>query len=506
MLIILDGWGINSKMDSNAIRLARTPFYNSLLADFPHTAIDASGEAVGLPEGQMGNSEVGHLNLGAGRIIYQDFTRINKAARNGELTANEAVNKAVSKAIKNKSTLHLMGLVSDGGVHSHLDHLKALVDAAIKKHANKISIHAFLDGRDTPPSSGIGYIRDLESFLKDRGKGTIATVSGRFYAMDRDNRWDRVEKAYGAMTRAEGRRATSAEEAVLSAYEFGETDEFVVPTIITDIKGHALSTIKDGDAVIFFNFRADRAREITRAFTEKNFSEFARGSRPALSSFVCMTEYDEKFGLPVAFPPDRPTQLLGELVSRKGMKQLRIAETEKYAHVTFFFNGGDESTFPQEDRCLIPSPKSVSTYDQKPAMSALEVTDEVIARLDSDQYDVIVLNFANPDMVGHTGKLSAAIEACEVIDVCLRRIYEKLAVKKGVALITADHGNCEQMLDYSTGEPHTAHTCNRVPFILTTPGVKLRDDGILADVAPTMLELLNLPQPVEMTGRSLITR
>ncbi|MDH4100012.1 MAG: 2,3-bisphosphoglycerate-independent phosphoglycerate mutase [Nitrospirota bacterium] len=506
MLIILDGWGVNIRPDSNAIHLARTPFYNSLLADFPNTVIDASGEAVGLPEGQMGNSEVGHLNLGAGRIIYQEFTRISKAARNGELLTNDAINKAISKVLKNKSTLHLMGLVSDGGVHSHMDHLKALVDVAISKRVDRICIHAFLDGRDTPPSSGIGYIKDLESFLKDRGKGVIATVSGRFYAMDRDNRWDRVEKAYGTMTRAEGRRAASAEEAVLSAYEFGETDEFVVPTSITDGRGHALGTVKDGDAVIFFNFRADRAREITRAFTEKNFSEFTRGSRPVLGSFVCMTEYDEKFGLPVAFPPQRASQLLGELISRKGMKQLRIAETEKYAHVTFFFNGGDENTFPGEDRCLIPSPKSVSTYDQKPSMSAEEVTNEVIARLDSDQYDVIVLNFANPDMVGHTGKLNAAVEACEVIDVCLRRIYEKLAVKKGVALITADHGNCEQMVDYTTGEPHTAHTCNVVPFILTIPGIKLRSDGILADVAPTMLQLLNLPQPPEMTGKSLIIK
>lgn len=504
MLLVLDGWGINDRSEGNAIHLANTPFYDSLFTRFPHTAIEASGEAVGLPEGQMGNSEVGHLNLGAGRIIYQDFTRISKAGRDGSLAANEALNKAITKVLKNDSTLHLMGLVSDGGVHSHIDHLKTLITAAKEKKAGRLRIHAFLDGRDTPPSSGIEYIRQLDAFMAETGTGAIATVSGRYYAMDRDNRWDRVEKAYNAMVKAEGLRSSSPEKAVLDSYERRETDEFVLPTIITDAKGRAVGTIKDGDAVVFFNFRSDRAREITRAFTERDFTGFERGPRLTLASFVCMTEYDGKFGLPVAFPPDRPTNLLGNVVSRAGMKQLRIAETEKYAHVTFFFNGGEEQSFPGEDRCLIPSPKSVATYDLKPSMSAVEVTDAALARLDSGQYGVVILNFANPDMVGHTGRLQAAIEACETIDACLRRVLEKLESLGGVALITADHGNCEQMIDYETGQPHTAHTCNPVPLIITRPGLKLRTDGVLADVAPTMLQLLCLPQPAEMTGKNLI--
>lgn len=503
MLIVLDGWGINPRRDGNALALANLPFYDSLLARHPHTAIDGSGTSVGLPDRQMGNSEVGHMNLGAGRILYMDLTRIYRAIETGEFFENPVLLAAVRAAKERGTALHLMGLVSDGGVHSHIDHLLALVDLAKNEGLPRVFIHAFLDGRDTPPKSGLGYVEALERSLAEKGIGRIATVSGRYFAMDRDKRWDRVKKAHEALVAGIGEEASSGADAVRRAYERGETDEFVSPTVVRQA-GIPVGTIMDGDAVIFFNFRADRAREMTRALTETGFNGFEPGKFPRLSAFACMAEYDATFGLPAAYPPERPANILAEVLSEAGMRQFRIAETEKYAHVTFFFNGGVESPFPGEERFLVPSPREVATYDLKPEMSAPAVTEAVLSRIAEGADDFILLNFANPDMVGHTGVLDAAVKAAETIDGCLARIVPTVMDKGGVVLITADHGNIEQMVDYETGQPHTAHTSNLVPVIVVGADCVLREGGILADVAPTILEMMGLPQPPEMTGRSLV--
>ena len=503
-LIILDGWGINPSCDANAVCLADTPRLDALLRDCPTTQIGASGMNVGLPEGQMGNSEVGHLNLGAGRIIYQDFTRISKSISDGDFFTNPVLLGAIDAVKASGGCLHLHGLLSDGGVHSHNSHLYALVKLARDRGQQKIAIHAFLDGRDTPPQSADTYLAELEEQLQQLGAGQVATIMGRYYAMDRDNRWERVERAYRAMTAGVGIAAASSAEAIEAAYAADQTDEFVQPRVIQH-QGAPAATVSDGDGLICFNFRSDRAREITRAFTQDDFSGFDRGPAPKLACYVCLTEYDETFALPVAFAAQSHGHLLGEVVADAGLNQLRIAETEKYAHVTFFFNGGSETPFANEDRVLIPSPKDVATYDQKPAMSAETVTDEAVARIESGRYDLIVLNFANPDMVGHTGVLAAAIAAMETVDRCTGRVVDALLAAGGSALITADHGNCEQMVD-GQGRPHTAHTTNPVPLILvdpSRPGATLRQ-GRLADIAPTLLEMLGLEQPAEMSGRSLL--
>ncbi|HCC68281.1 MAG TPA: 2,3-bisphosphoglycerate-independent phosphoglycerate mutase, partial [Nitrospiraceae bacterium] len=488
ILVILDGWGIGRHSEENAIEIANIPFYRSLLKGYPNTALETSGEFVGLPEGQMGNSEVGHLNLGAGRIVYQDYTRINKAIREGEFFRNPAILGAMDAA--KDSALHLLGLVSDGGVHSHINHLYALIEMALNAGVKDVFIHAFMDGRDTSPTSGIGYIKRLESFIKDKPPVKIATVTGRYWAMDRDKRWERIDRAYRALVNGSGRMARSAIKAMEESYRANETDEFITPTVIINDSG-PVGKIRDKDAVIFFNFRADRARELTMALNNDEFTFFHRKERPELSSYVTMTAYDETFPFPVAFPSVRLKNILGEVISNKGLRQLRIAETEKYAHVTYFFNGGEENPFSGENRCLIPSPKDVPTYDLKPEMSAYPVTEELIKRIDSGVYDFIVLNFANPDMVGHTGVIESAVKACETIDKCLSVIVKKVMAGGGLAIITADHGNCEEMRD-GDGLPHTAHTMNPVPFILLKKGVKLRERGILADVAPTILELMGI--------------
>lgn len=502
-LIILDGWGINSDCTNNAVCLARTPRLDRLKESYPKTRLDASGLNVGLPEGQMGNSEVGHLNIGAGRVIYQELTRINRCIEDGTFFTNPVLREAMGQTREAAGILHLMGLLSDGGVHSHNTHLYALVDLA-RREGVQVCIHAFMDGRDTPPQGGAAYLEELEATLKSLGHGRVATVIGRYFAMDRDNRWDRVERAWRAMVLGEGLAAESSAEAITGAYRAGQTDEFVEPRNILH-NGNPAGLIQDGDGIIFFNFRADRAREITRSFTQQDFAGFKQPKRPKLTTFVCLTEYDETFGLPAAFHSEVHANILGEVVATAGMKQLRIAETEKYAHVTFFFNGGEETPFANEDRVLIPSPKDVATYDQKPAMSAHEVTDEVIRRIARKTYDLIVLNFANPDMVGHTGVLSAAIAAMETVDACVGKVVDALLDAGGCALITADHGNCENMVD-ANGGPHTAHTSNPVPLILVDQdnlSATLRP-GILADIAPTILGLLGITVPAEMTGKSLI--
>jgi 2,3-bisphosphoglycerate-independent phosphoglycerate mutase len=507
VLIVLDGWGINTTKEANAIAEARAPIYESLLRDWPHTQLQASGEAVGLPDGQMGNSEVGHLNLGAGRIVYQDSTRISKSIREGDFFKNPVLLTAMESVKQSERTLHLMGLLSNGGVHSRLDHIFALFDMVKAQGITNVYFHAFLDGRDTPPSSAIGFITALEEHFSKIGIGAIATVSGRYYAMDRDKRWERVQKAYEAMVMGEGIRKYSAVEAVKQSYDHNRTDEFVIPTVILKPKTiRPLATMRDGDSVIFCNFRSDRAREITRALTDSEFQGFKRQMFPKLSSFVCLTTYDEAFALPVAFAPVRLTNILGEILSSHGLRQLRIAETEKYAHVTFFFNGGEETPFPLEDRILIPSPRDVATYDKKPEMSAREITDALVKHITSGQYGFILANYANPDMVGHTGVLEAAIKAVEVLDECLGRVLRAAQEAGSYVLITADHGNLEMMSDSSTGQPHTAHTTDPVPFIVIKEKVNLRKGGLLADVAPTVLDLLGIDKPADMTGSSLILK
>ena len=506
LLIILDGWGVNLQKEGNAIALAETPVYKSLLSDYPHTQLLASGEAVGLPEGQMGNSEVGHLNLGAGRVVYQDSTRISKAVREGDFFKNSVLLSALETVKKENASLHLMGLLSDGGVHSRLDHIFAMIDLAKRQGVTSVFFHAFLDGRDTPPSSALTYITQLEEYLRQSGIGKIASVSGRYYAMDRDKRWERVQKAYEALVLGEGIRKYSARDALNDSYEHGKTDEFMLPSVMLGRNNRPLAVIKDRDAVIFCNFRSDRAREITQALSDKEFTGFKRRSVPVLSSFVCLTTYDEKFKLPVAFEPVPLTNILGEVISMQGLRQFRIAETEKYAHVTFFFNGGKEQPFPLEDRLLIPSPRDVATYDKKPEMSAREITEKLVKAILSRNHTFILANYANPDMVGHTGILEAAIKAVEVLDECLGRAIRAAQETGTRVLITADHGNVETMEDPASGQAHTAHTTDPVPFILIGEKAKLRDGGLLADVAPTVLELLSLKKPDEMTGRSLIDK
>ena len=497
-IIIMDGFGISPTQEGNAIAHARKPNLERLWKEYPTTTLKASGLAVGLPRGQMGNSEVGHLNLGGGRIVYQDLTRISLAVEKGTFASNPVLHEAMNLARKRDSKLHMIGLLSDGGVHSHITHLYALLEMARSMDLSRVFVHAILDGRDVPPRSALGYFRDLEEKFSQTGTGSTATVSGRYYTMDRDRRWERVEKAYRCLVYGEGLRAESAEEAVRKGYDRGENDEFIMPTVV-DERG----MVDDGDSIIFFNFRPDRAREVTRAFVGKDFQEFA--TKPIRVHYTCMTQYDATLNAPVAFPAENLTDTLGEVVSRAGLKQLRIAETEKYAHVTYFFNGGKEEVNPGEDRVLIPSPK-VATYDLQPQMSAYEVRDELLARLDSGRYDLVVLNFANPDMVGHTGIYEAAVRAVEVVDGCVGEIVNRILSLGGAVLLTADHGNAEKMRDSDTGQPHTAHTTNPVPFTLITSDRKsysLREDGILADVAPTALELMHIPQPEAMTGRTL---
>ncbi len=508
LLIIMDGWGFREEREGNAILLAGTPNLDALKANYPFTLLRASGEAVGLPEGQMGNSEVGHLNIGAGRIVYQDLTRINLAIKDGSFFKNPVLKEAFSKARESGGKVHFLGLVSDGGVHSHIEHLYALLDFAKKEGlAQKAFVHAFTDGRDTPPTSGLSYIEALEAKTRELQSGKIATVSGRYYAMDRDKRWERTALAYQALVLGKGLTAPDAVSAVKAAYERGETDEFIKPTVI--IEGNRpVATIEDQDVVIFFNFRADRARQLTRALTDPNFSEFEREKFPNLAYFVCMTLYDETFELPVAFPPEHLKNIWGEVVSKAGFYQFRTAETEKYAHVTYFFNGGEEKPFPYEERKLIPSPRDVPTYDLKPEMSAYEVTAEVIKRIKTGKYQFIVMNYANGDMVGHTGVLEAAIKAVKVVDECVGKVISAWREYTGgaPAIVTADHGNCEMMVDPENGEPFTAHTANPVPFYLVDDRFKKArlKEGILGDIAPTGLYLMGLEIPPEMTGKILL--
>ncbi|MCI6189452.1 MAG: 2,3-bisphosphoglycerate-independent phosphoglycerate mutase [Clostridium sp.] len=505
MLMILDGFGIAEKSEGNAVALANKPNFDRLVKEYPNTQLQASGMAVGLPEGQMGNSEVGHLNIGAGRIVYQELTRITKAIEDGDFFENEALMKAMKNAKENNASLHLMGLLSDGGVHSHIDHLKGLLEFAKKEGLQKVYVHAFMDGRDVPPSSGKDFIIKAEEMMKEVGVGQIATVSGRYYAMDRDNRWERVQLAYNAIVLGEGEKASSAVEAIDNSYHDEKTDEFVLPCVIEE-DGHPTATIKNGDSVVFFNFRPDRARELTRAINDKEFAGFNRETLNL--TFVTMTQYDKTLErVNIAFKPQTLVNTLGEYVSSKGLEQLRIAETEKYAHVTFFFNGGVEKENPGEERKVIPSPK-VATYDLKPEMSAYEVTDELLNRLDQDKYDMIILNFANPDMVGHTGVVQAAVKAIEAVDECLGKIVDKVLEKDGTVFITADHGNAETEIDFSTGNPFTAHTTNPVPFVWVSNNINGRTlkSGKLADIAPTMLNVMNLEVPKEMTGECLITK
>lgn len=499
-LIILDGFGENQKTEGNAIAAANTPNFDRVRKECSITTLGASGMSVGLPDGQMGNSEVGHTNIGAGRIVYQELTRISKAIEDGEFEKNPALLGAVTNCKKNSSALHLFGLLSDGGVHSHIEHPYGLLRLAKKEGLSRVYLHAFLDGRDVPPSSGIDYVTDCMKKMEEIGVGKIATVSGRYYAMDRDNRWDRVLKAYSAIVYGEGEKAADAKEAVERSYAAGTTDEFVLPTVCDGGE-----TVKDGDSIIFFNFRPDRARELTRAFVDADFSGFSRQNGAPDVYYVCMTRYDASIkGVEIAFPPQSLANTFGEYISSKGLTQLRIAETEKYAHVTFFFNGGVEVEYPGEERALIPSP-SVATYDMQPEMSAYLVTDEIEKRIASLKYDVIILNFANCDMVGHTGKFDAAVAAVEAVDKCLGRVLASIEKAGGAAIITADHGNADRMYD-TDGSPFTAHTTNPVPLAVVGYPCKLREGGILADIAPTMLEMLGLQQPEEMTGKSLIEK
>lgn len=505
VLIILDGWGIGPPDSYNAVFRAKTKFLDGLCKDYPYTRLKCDGEAVGLPNGIMGNSEVGHLNIGAGRIVFQDLLKIDRSIKDRSFFNNPVLNNAIDKIKSNGSSLHLIGLISDGGVHSHLNHIFALLELAREKDLKQVYIHAVLDGRDTPPTSGVKYVKSINDYMRLNNFGSISTICGRFYAMDRDNRWERVEKAFLLYTQGIGVVETDPVNAVKNAYNKNETDEFVSPIVMSNNNKEPLSLIKDNDGIIFFNFRADRAREITRAFTDSHFKGFGRKVFPKLADFVCFTLYDEAFDLPVAFPRLKMENILGEVISNHGFKQLRIAETEKYAHVTYFFNGGEETSFPGEDRCLIPSPRDISTYDQKPEMSAYEVTEETLKRLKSDAYDFIVLNFANMDMVGHTGDIDAAIKACEVIDGCTEKIVSLIKDKGGVCLVTADHGNAEKMID-ENGLKHTAHTCNNVPFILVDDSRKdIRlNKGSLRDIAPTILEIMKIDKPGQMDGNSLI--
>ena len=504
VLMILDGYGLNDKVEGNAVAQAKTPVMDKLMAECPFVKGNASGLAVGLPDGQMGNSEVGHLNMGAGRIVYQELTRITKEIQDGDFFKNEALLHAVKSAKENGSALHLFGLLSDGGVHSHNTHLYALLELAKREGLENVYVHCFLDGRDTPPASGKGYVEQLVDKMKEIGVGQVATVMGRYYAMDRDNRWDRVELAYNAMVKGEGAEAACGICAVQNSYDNGKNDEFVVPAVVKK-DGAPVATIKDKDSVIFFNFRPDRAREITRAFCDDDFKGFERAKRLD-TTFVCFTEYDDTIqNKLVAFHKVLLHNTFGEYLAAHDMTQARIAETEKYAHVTFFFNGGVEEPNKGEDRILVKSPK-VPTYDMQPEMSAPEVCEKLVDAIKSDKYDVIIINFANPDMVGHTGVEAAAIKAVETVDECVGKAVEAIKEVDGQLFICADHGNAEQLVNYETGEPWTAHTTNPVPFILVNadPKYTLRENGCLADIVPTLIQLMGMEQPKEMTGESLL--
>ena len=503
LLMILDGFGNTEDNEGNAISKANKPNINKLMATCPKAQIFASGEAVGLPEGQMGNSEVGHTNIGAGRIVYQDLTRITKSIEDGDFFSIPEFVDTIENCIQNDKSLHIMGLLSDGGVHSHERHLYALLELAKRRGLEKVYIHCFMDGRDTLPASGEGYIQKLEDKIEEKGVGKIATISGRFYAMDRDKRWERVKKAYDAIVYGEGEKSSNPIQAIEDSYQKEVFDEFVVPTVIM-AGDKPVATIQDGDSIIFFNFRPDRARQLTRALVDESFEGFE--TKKFNINFVCMTEYDETMpNVKIAFKAESLKNTFGEYISNRGLTQLRIAETEKYAHVTFFFNGGEEKQYPGEDRILIPSPK-VETYDMQPEMSAYLVTDKVVEAINEEKYDVIVLNFANSDMVGHTGNMEAAKKAIEAVDVCVGKIINALNKHNGIMLMTADHGNAEQMIDEKTGEPFTSHTTNPVPIILYgLDNVELKD-GRLADIAPTLLDIMELEKPKEMTGESLLIR
>ena len=505
VLMVLDGYGLNDRTEGNAIAMANTPVMDKLMKECPFVKGAASGLAVGLPDGQMGNSEVGHMNIGAGRIIYQDLTRITKAIEDGDFFENKALLAAMDNCKKNDSDLHLWGLLSDGGVHSHIEHLYGLLEMAKKQGLTKVYVHAFLDGRDTPPASGKDYVQQLQDKMNEIGVGQIASLSGRYYAMDRDNNWDRVQKAYDSLTKGEGVLAEDAVKAMADSYAQDVTDEFVLPTVIVK-DGKPVSVVKENDSVIFFNFRPDRAREITRAFCDDKFTGF---DRPFIkTTYVCFKDYDETIpNKTIAFEKEHITNTFGEYLAKCGKKQLRLAETEKYAHVTFFFNGGVEVPNKGEDRILVKSP-AVATYDLQPEMSAPEVGEKLVEAIKSDKYDVIIINFANPDMVGHTGVQEAAIKAVETVDTCVGNAVAALKEVDGQMFICADHGNCEQLIDYETGEPYTAHTTNPVPFILVNydPTYTLREGGCLADIAPTLIEMMGMEQPAEMTGKSLLIK
>lgn len=504
MLMILDGFGINEKTDGNAVKLANTPNIDKLMKKYQTTEIYTSGLKVGLPDGQMGNSEVGHTNIGAGRIVYQELTKITKSIEDGDFFTIPEFTEAIENCKKYNSKLHILGLVSDGGVHSHIRHLYGLLEMAKRRDFENVYVHCFLDGRDTPPASAEGYITALEEKMKEKGIGKIATLSGRYYAMDRDKRWDRVQKCYDALVNGVGNKASSATIAIEDSYQKEVFDEFVEPTVICNGE-NPVATIQEHDSVIFFNFRPDRAREITRAIVDKDFNDFE--TKKMDTYFVCFTNYDETMpNVKIAFKKEPLVNTLGEILAKNNKTQLRIAETEKYAHVTFFFNGGEEKQYPGEDRILVPSPK-VATYDMQPEMSAYEVTEKVVNAINEDKYDVIILNYANPDMVGHTGSLPAAIKAVETMDECVQKVVDAILAHDGTMLITADHGNCEQMIDYKTGEPHTAHTTNPVPLILVTNNENLKiKSGKLADLAPTMLDIMNIEKPAEMTGESILIK
>ena len=496
VLMILDGWAISESNEGNAIKQANTPFYNEFLKRYPNTTLKASGLSVGLPEGQMGNSEVGHLNIGAGRVVYQELTRITKSIQDGDFFENFMLNSSIENCINNNSDLHLMGLLSDGGVHSHIKHLFALIELAKHKGVKEVYIHGILDGRDVPPRSAAKYIEELEAKISEIGLGKIATISGRYYAMDRDKRWERTQLAYDLYTEGKGLQANSAMAALANAYDRDENDEFVKPTFV-----EGGQTIKDNDSIIFFNFRPDRARQLTRAFVVDDFDGFHRNIYPKVH-YTCFTQYDESLAVPIAFAPQDIKKTLGEVLGSADVKQLRIAETEKYAHVTFFFNGGVEIPNVNEHRVLIPSPK-VATYDLAPEMSAYEVTEKLLEEIESDKHDFILINFANPDMVGHTGIIDAAVKACEVVDDCISKVIPKIIEKGGVVLLTADHGNADQMIDPLTKKVHTAHTSNPVPLIVGGLGDINLAEGALCDIAPTVLKIMNIDVPKEMTGKSL---
>ena len=504
-LIILDGWGISENKKGNAIKLANTPNMDRYFNIYPNARLDPAGKAVGLPDGQMGNSEVGHLGIGAGRAVYQDFSKISNGIKDGSFYENKVLKDAVKNTKEKNSSLHLMGLVSDGGVHSHLEHLIALIDLAKRENVKNLFIHAFLDGRDVPPRSAAPFLCELENYLKNNGIGEIASISGRYYSMDRDNRWDRIKKSYDIMVHRTGEKYNTAAEVVEDSYRNNTNDEFVIPAAVS-LKDEQMGKIKNGDNIIFFNFRPDRARQLTRSFILKDFDSFDRGKKPPEVNFVCMTEYDKAFNVPIAFPSEVIKNTLGEVISNNKLRQLRIAETEKYAHVTVFLNGGIEKPFEGEDRILIPSPK-IATYDLEPEMSAKEVTDSVITRIKEKIYDLIVVNYANPDMVGHTGNIGAAVEAVETVDRCVRKVVDVINRNGGLAIITADHGNAEEMVYAADETAMTAHSTFLVPLIICDTNIKIKDESRvyrLSDIAPTILKLMGIKKPEEMTGEIII--